>query len=473
MAQITFANRGQAAGGGQDPVTAALIAQLLKRSGEAGNIRTIAGGLANTASKLLDARTAKKLQNKQLAAALAQRQQFGQAVGGALPAAPQATLGTPATPDADIGDAASIQGVPGAPAGPDRFAIARALAQSVAQTGNPQAQRLLGAILPNILDPSKSPEFAARMAAAKRVPVSEVAARAAAGREPIPDAARRAAATRAPSTATTTIGDPTSATGTRVIPSSLITSGKIRPEDLAQFPPGPPKSGLTVETRPDGTIKLTTGAGAGSGSGTGLQKSTLGKLEQSIIQGQDSLARLQSISENFDPRFLQASFRFDAAKLAFKEKAGFNISPDDREFLSSYTEFARSSTEQLNLYIKQITGAQMSEQEAERLTRAVPNPGKDGFFGILSGDSPTQFQSKLAGVTKQLRLAQARAKHVLRNGLTKSGKPWQSGISLPRMERIMDDRIIEVLGGLPEGLSPEERRARVAPIMAQEFGLTI
>jgi hypothetical protein len=73
--------------------------------------------------------------------------------------------------------------------------------------------------------------------------------------------------------------------------------------------------------------------------------------------------------------------------------------------------YRQTTIEHLNLYIKDITGAQMSESEAKRLGKAVPN---------AENDSPTQFESKLGNSIRMSRMAISRYQYLLREGFTAS-----------------------------------------------------
>lgn len=58
----------------------------------------------------------------------------------------------------------------------------------------------------------------------------------------------------------------------------------------------------------------------------------------------------------------------------------------------------------LNQTIKDLTGAAMGVQEADRIIASLPNAGTD----IFGGDSPTEFEAKLNNAVKQTKYALAR-----------------------------------------------------------------
>jgi hypothetical protein len=73
----------------------------------------------------------------------------------------------------------------------------------------------------------------------------------------------------------------------------------------------------------------------------------------------------------------------------------------------------RRAYENLNLYIQEITGAQMSQEEAKRLRRVMPDPGD----GIFDGDSPVQFEANLNDAMSRVRASLNRYKDLRERGL--------------------------------------------------------
>ena len=67
----------------------------------------------------------------------------------------------------------------------------------------------------------------------------------------------------------------------------------------------------------------------------------------------------------------------------------------------------------MNQYIKDITGAQMSEFEAKRLRKAIPDPGDT----LLGGDDPIAYQAKMASALDEFAKAKARYEYYLQKGL--------------------------------------------------------
>ncbi len=147
-------------------------------------------------------------------------------------------------------------------------------------------------------------------------------------------------------------------------------------------------------------------------------KKTAGEIEKKLIDAQEGLARLKSIRDKLNPKFLQFPAKLKSALLAQKEKLGFAISDEDKKSLSEFAKFKRNAASNLNRYIKEITGAQMSEKETVRLTRAVPNAG----VGLFDGDSPTVFKAKMDEAIANIEASARRFHHLRENGFISEGE---------------------------------------------------
>lgn len=122
-------------------------------------------------------------------------------------------------------------------------------------------------------------------------------------------------------------------------------------------------------------------------------KKAKGEIETRLIDGAEALARLHNIQSKFKPEFLQIFPRLKVKGLKALEKLGLDLSPEDKATISEYSIFTRGAFENINLEIKRITGAQMSEEEADRLRKGIPDPENDG---------PTEFLSKLNDSVEQI-----------------------------------------------------------------------
>jgi hypothetical protein len=215
-------------------------------------------------------------------------------------------------------------------------------------------------------------------------------------------------------------------------------------------------SGMSLEVGPDGTVQFRQGAGAD------MSRRTQGDVEQKLYNINEGIARLDEIAESYDPSFLQVGTRAGAAWSRWKDKlqgtpldkwVDMGVSPEEREKLEEFSAFRRDALSNINLYIKEITGAQMSEKEAARLRKALPDPGE----GILDGDSPSEFESKWKSTMKNLRLSQARHIFYLNRGLKTediANLAQSNGLmSIKDMQETIDEYGRELE---KQGMKPEE-----------------
>lgn len=220
-------------------------------------------------------------------------------------------------------------------------------------------------------------------------------------------------------------------------------------------------SGMDI-TLPDGT-KISTGVKRGAGD---VQKPTAAALEKKLLTASEGLARLSEIQARFKPEYQTFATKGSAWWTALKEKAGRDIDSDEKAQLAEYSAYKRDAISNLSLYIKDVTGAQMSEPEAKRIRKGMPDPGE----GIFDGDSPTEFQSKMTATTKALRAAAARSHYALKKGLD-----WKT-LSLGRIETMMRSRMSEIeteARAADPNISDEALRAVLAKQLGEEFGLTV
>ena len=238
-----------------------------------------------------------------------------------------------------------------------------------------------------------------------------------------------------------------------------FTNEEIRDQGLVPVPTG---QEITVDA--DGNVTIRSGdLLRGSGK-------TENEIRANLHNSTRSLSRALRLRNQYQPIFQQMSGKLTGAYLSFIEKAGVGLSDEDKQYLADYTRFRRQGFESLNLYIKQITGAQMSEAEAERLTKAMPNPGS----GVFSGDSPSAFETKLDDVINQLRIIRARSVWMLEKGMIFPTGGAKFEISVEEMDGIMNGRFSQIAEQLKTDfpdLGENERMRQAGELFAEEFGL--
>ena len=124
-----------------------------------------------------------------------------------------------------------------------------------------------------------------------------------------------------------------------------------------------------------------------------LEKSTKGGLEKKLVASQESLLRLDEILTDFKPEYLTIGDKIETSLLGWKEKAGMTLDPTQKNALADRATFFQKTFDTVNRAIRDMTGAQMSEGEADRLMRGMPN----------SDDSPTEFMAKMQTTIGQMK----------------------------------------------------------------------
>jgi hypothetical protein len=194
-----------------------------------------------------------------------------------------------------------------------------------------------------------------------------------------------------------------------------------------------------------------------------LGKEGQNAVDKAILSTGDRLARLNRIETSYDPKFLETKFRSAQEFRAVGEKLGLQkLTPEQKQQLSNYTQFTQDSIRELNAYIVEVTGAAMGTgEEADRIKKGMPNVGS----GLLDGDSPTQFASKLANTLKDLRTMEARLQYIKNNGLKIVDVP------LDKMPDIMRKREQELISSLGLDVKNPQDKAVLKSRLASEFGL--
>lgn len=146
---------------------------------------------------------------------------------------------------------------------------------------------------------------------------------------------------------------------------------------------------------------------------TNIEKTTKGKVEVAFRSLDQLEGQLNQVMGSFDPKMLTYLGRTKQQLLTIADKIqplGPGVTRD--EFVRQAITFQNAWTV-INQGIKFITGAQMSQREAQRLARQFPSPagGKD-----IPPDSPTLFGAKAQNLLFWTQLLLARNRFVLKEG---------------------------------------------------------
>lgn len=194
-----------------------------------------------------------------------------------------------------------------------------------------------------------------------------------------------------------------------------------------------------------------------------LGKEAANEVDKKQINRTELYARLQGIKQSFRPEFqsLEGKLGMKWAGLLDYATSGKAITPEQKAQLSDFAVYRQDAFENINNYIKEITGAAMTDSEAKRILKGMPNPGE----GIFDGDGPTEFKAKLDNAIRQSELAVARYNAFREKGLT---------IPLSRMPGIIQERTDEILKQMKSanpGASTQELAPLVRSRLKREFGI--
>jgi hypothetical protein len=178
--------------------------------------------------------------------------------------------------------------------------------------------------------------------------------------------------------------------------------------------------GVTIEQGPDGGFTIKTNAPQGQGQGSGNQSATKNQLEEELVKIEDRIGRIEDIEETYNSEFLNTFERLKLKGAAFWEKlAGRgSLGEETERKLRNYTVFQANALDNLNRYIHEMTGAQLSQFEAERLRAPLPDPGE----GAIARMSPTQFEAALGRIKETARNSKKRKEYLMRNGVIGPGQ---------------------------------------------------
>jgi hypothetical protein len=142
--------------------------------------------------------------------------------------------------------------------------------------------------------------------------------------------------------------------------------------------------------------------------------------------------------------------------LRLRDRSGIDalsLDEDQQKRLGSASAYRQELMTRVNQYIKDITGAQMGEEEAKRLMAVQASPD----------DSPTELVAKLTNAIDIARMTVVRRKLMQR-----MEGPAPSDNEIRTMLRERGAAIYQELTA--SGLPPNEARMRAAQMLSQEYG---
>lgn len=97
------------------------------------------------------------------------------------------------------------------------------------------------------------------------------------------------------------------------------------------------------------------------------------KLRTELVENSDARDRFTEQSRTFRPEFLTVQTKVKNWLLNQGGIVGLEVPEAEKAQLTAFNQFRQQTNESFNLYVKRITGAQMSEVEVVRLRGAFPN----------------------------------------------------------------------------------------------------
>jgi hypothetical protein len=191
-----------------------------------------------------------------------------------------------------------------------------------------------------------------------------------------------------------------------------------------------------------------------------LSKTTAGQVEQGALSDAAAISRLNNIQFSYKPEYQNIPYRGKQAWNTLADKVT-KLPESEKRQLTAYSRYKQNSLQNLNQTIKDLTGAAMGVQEAERIIASLPNAG----VGIFDGDSPTEFEAKLTNAVKQAKYALARKNYALKKGLN-----WEK-TSLDSMPSIINNRAKEIAAQYNLNLDKESDLQTIDRQLAAEFGI--
>lgn len=205
----------------------------------------------------------------------------------------------------------------------------------------------------------------------------------------------------------------------------------------------------------------------------GFTKPTTNALQEKQFNAIEQLARLRGIKQSWKPEYQQIENRLGFKWNALMDKFGptrKSLTSQQRQELAAYSASRAEAIGNLNLYIKEITGAAMAIPEAERIKKAQPNPGE----GVFDGDSPIEFDSKMQSNIRMTEMAIARYNYLTKNGFKGDVDAMSRTIPLDDMGKVIQQRtdslLKESLSTNP-GLTPQDVQPIVQQRLRAEFGI--
>ncbi len=193
-----------------------------------------------------------------------------------------------------------------------------------------------------------------------------------------------------------------------------------------------------------------------------LSQPNVNKVQEGVLTDAAAITRLNNIQFSYRPEYQNIQYRGKQAWNTLADKVFRDKLPEsEKRQLTEYSQYKQNSLQNLNQTIKDLTGAAMGVQEADRIITSLPNAGT----GIFDGDSPTEFEAKLNNAVQQTKYSLMRKNYALKNGLK-----WEN-IALEKMPSIIQERGKQIEKQYKLDPKDPATKATVLRQLSAEFGV--
>lgn len=205
----------------------------------------------------------------------------------------------------------------------------------------------------------------------------------------------------------------------------------------------------------------------------GFAKPTTNALQEKQFNTIESWSRLRAIEQSFKPEYQEIETRIGNKWNELMDSFSAtrkSLTPEQTTKLAEFSAYRAEALNNLNQYVKEITGAAMTNAEADRIMKAMPNPGD----GVFNGDSPTVFKAKLDAAMRSSKMALARYQYLTKKGFTGSVDDMAAALPLERMGGVIQGRTNELLKqtlSQNPGLTSRDVQPIVQQRLRAEFGI--
>lgn len=218
------------------------------------------------------------------------------------------------------------------------------------------------------------------------------------------------------------------------------------------------QKGMEILFDDNGRVKSITQGGKGGG----LTPAVNTEVQKKIMSSGDTMAQLTSITSRFKPEYQQIGTRWDTFKTKWMDKAGLEVSPEDKKLLEDFTSYRGDAAQLFSLTLKDLSGVAVNPTEYKRAEAWLPSPGS----GIFDGDSPTEMRSKLDRFTDFTRKALMKYAYIQKNGLT------IDDVDVAQIPSLMNKRGNDLAEEYrKQGMGGDALKEAVKYRLADEFGL--